>query len=238
MRGVDARAADQPAGRRLARVSSARSRSGSLETRKNTGDVNLASLPCWRARRPRPRPATRSSRSARSTGARRSISPSTRPRTSQSSRWICRPQTAPKFALAPGERAYVEKPRSGRRFLEAAARMGAMQPAASRSCSGISATFDWSAHVGRAGLVFVDGSHAHDYVIADTGTAFRPGRAKKAWSSGTTTVYGRASPAHSRRSRQAVSSACGMSAVRAWWSGKAEVTSAHAGTRARRFVAG
>ena len=26
---------------------------------------------------------------------------------------------------------------------------------------------------GRAGLVFVDGSHAHDYVIADTDTAFR-----------------------------------------------------------------
>ena len=38
---------------------------------------------------------------------------------------------------------------------------------------GDSAAFDWSAHVGRAGLVFVDGSHAHDYVIADSDTAFR-----------------------------------------------------------------
>jgi hypothetical protein len=38
---------------------------------------------------------------------------------------------------------------------------------------GDSATFDWSAHLGRAGLVFVDGSHAYDYVVADTGTALR-----------------------------------------------------------------
>ena len=82
------------------------------------------------------------------------------------------PQSAPKFDLAPGERAYVEKPRSGRRFLDAPP---AWADAAGRITQllGDSATFDWSAHVGRAGLVFVDGSHARDYVIADTGTAFR-----------------------------------------------------------------
>ena len=34
------------------------------------------------------------------------------------------PDAAPKFGLAPGERAYVEKPRSGRRFLEAAPEWG------------------------------------------------------------------------------------------------------------------
>ena len=37
---------------------------------------------------------------------------------------------------------------------------------------GDSATFDWSPHLGRAGLVFVDGSHAYHYVIADSDTAF------------------------------------------------------------------
>lgn len=82
------------------------------------------------------------------------------------------PDAAPKFELAPGERAYVEKPRSGRRFLEAPAEWAA---AASRITQliGDSATYDWSPHAGRAGLIFVDGSHAYDYVIADSGTAFR-----------------------------------------------------------------
>jgi hypothetical protein len=81
------------------------------------------------------------------------------------------PEAAPKFDLAPGERAYVEKPRSGRRFLDAPPEWAA---AAGRitQLMGDSATFDWSAHAGRAGLVFVDGSHAYDYVIADSGTAF------------------------------------------------------------------
>jgi hypothetical protein len=80
------------------------------------------------------------------------------------------PATAPKFNLAPGERAFVEKPRSGRHFLEAT---GELAAAARRITQGFgdSATFDWSAHRGRAGLVFVDGSHAHDYVLADTDTA-------------------------------------------------------------------
>ena len=66
---------------------------------------------------------------------------------------------------------YVEKPRSGRRFLEAPPEW---KGAASRitQLMGDSATYDWSAHIGRAGLVFVDGSHAHDYVIADSDTAF------------------------------------------------------------------
>ena len=79
---------------------------------------------------------------------------------------------APKFDLAPGERAFVEKPRSGRHFLEAT---GELAAPARRITQGVgdSATFDWSAHHGRAGLVFVDGSHAHDYVLADTDTALR-----------------------------------------------------------------
>jgi hypothetical protein len=82
------------------------------------------------------------------------------------------PDAAPKFDLAPGERAYVEKPRSGRRFLQAPPEWAA---AAGRITQliGDSATYDWSPHAGRAGLVFVDGSHAYDYVSADSNTAFR-----------------------------------------------------------------
>jgi hypothetical protein len=82
------------------------------------------------------------------------------------------PDTAPKFALAPGERAYVEKPGSGRHFADPRPEFAA---AAARitQAYGDSAAFDWSAHVGRAALVFVDGSHAYDYVIADSDTAVR-----------------------------------------------------------------
>jgi predicted O-methyltransferase YrrM len=38
---------------------------------------------------------------------------------------------------------------------------------------GDSATFDWSPHYGRAGLVFVDGSHAYDYARKYSETAMR-----------------------------------------------------------------
>lgn len=82
------------------------------------------------------------------------------------------PDAAPTFDLAPGERQYVEKARSGRRFLDAPPEW---KGAATRitQLMGDSASYDWSAHIGRAGLVFVDGSHAYDYVIADSATAFR-----------------------------------------------------------------
>ena len=77
-----------------------------------------------------------------------------------------------KFALAPGERAFVDKPRSGRHFRDAAPEFAAPARRITQ-LFGDSATFDWSAHFGRAGLVFVDGSHAYDYVRADTDTAAR-----------------------------------------------------------------
>ncbi len=83
------------------------------------------------------------------------------------------PDAAPKFALAPGERALVEKPRLRAPFPRRAAPNGPRAARASRQLFGDSATFDWSPHFGRAGLVFVDGSHAYDYVIADTDTALR-----------------------------------------------------------------
>jgi hypothetical protein len=77
------------------------------------------------------------------------------------------PGQATEFALDEGEDQFVDKPRPGARF--------AHNPAARRitQLCGDSARYDWSAHAGRAGLVFVDGSHAYDYVQADSRTALR-----------------------------------------------------------------
>jgi Methyltransferase domain len=76
------------------------------------------------------------------------------------------------FALVPGERQYVDKPQPGARFRACAPPWRA---AARRITQllGDSATFDWSPCQGRAGLVFVDGSHAYDYVRKDSETAMR-----------------------------------------------------------------
>jgi hypothetical protein len=76
------------------------------------------------------------------------------------------------FALAPGERQYVDKPQPGARFRACGS---AWQAAARRITQllGDSATFDWTPYEGRAGLVFVDGSHAYDYVREDSATALR-----------------------------------------------------------------
>jgi len=82
------------------------------------------------------------------------------------------PDAQPKYALAPGERAFVEKPRSGRHFVEAPPDWAGPAKRITQ-LFGDSATFDFSAHHGRAGLVFVDGSHAHDCVIADSETALK-----------------------------------------------------------------
>ena len=76
------------------------------------------------------------------------------------------------YALAPGERKYVDKPQPGARFRACGP---AWQVAARRITQllGDSATFDWTPHEGRASLVFVDGSHAYDYVRKDSVTAMR-----------------------------------------------------------------
>ena len=78
------------------------------------------------------------------------------------------------FAIEESERRYVDKPAPGGACVTAAGR-GAAMPAASSQLHGDSATFDWSPHLGRAGLVFVDGSHAYDYARMDSETAMRPG---------------------------------------------------------------
>jgi predicted O-methyltransferase YrrM len=82
------------------------------------------------------------------------------------------PEHATEFQLAAGERQFVDKAGPGERFR-------ACQPPwrehAARIVQliGDSATFDWSPHFGKAGLVFVDGSHAYDYARKDSETALR-----------------------------------------------------------------
>lgn len=70
------------------------------------------------------------------------------------------PAHATAHPLAPGEARYVDKPASGARFAgtDVAGRIVQQY--------GDSATFDFSAY--RAEFVFVDGSHAYDYVLGDS----------------------------------------------------------------------
>jgi Methyltransferase domain len=86
------------------------------------------------------------------------------------------------YSLAAGERQYVDKPQSGTRLRSCPQRW---QDDAARIVllAGDSASFDWSAHVGKAGLVFVDGSHAYQYVLKDSESAFRlvSGRGMVLW---------------------------------------------------------
>jgi hypothetical protein len=76
------------------------------------------------------------------------------------------------LTIEASERRYVDKPAPGARLRQCGE---AWRPAAGRvvQMHGDSATFDWSAHFGRAGLVFVDGSHAYDYAKKDSETAMR-----------------------------------------------------------------
>jgi len=78
------------------------------------------------------------------------------------------------FDVEEHEKAFINKPQPGRRFLDSS------EPAAKKITQllGDSATFDWSDHFGKAGMVFVDGSHAYDYAKIDTASAMkliRPG---------------------------------------------------------------
>ena len=72
-----------------------------------------------------------------------------------------------KFALAPGETAFVDKKESGVKF------MGTTYEKEITQLYGDSATFDFSPYAGQMGLVFIDGSHAYEYVLQDTATALR-----------------------------------------------------------------
>ena len=72
-----------------------------------------------------------------------------------------------RFELAPGESAFVSKPTSGAKFAKTTYSEQITQ------LLGDSATFDFSPYQGRMGLIFVDGSHAYDYVRQDTNTALQ-----------------------------------------------------------------
>lgn len=72
-----------------------------------------------------------------------------------------------KFALAPGEGAFVDKKESGAKF------KGTSYAKLITQLYGDSATFDFSPYAGQMSLVFVDGSHAYDYVLQDTASALR-----------------------------------------------------------------
>jgi predicted O-methyltransferase YrrM len=75
------------------------------------------------------------------------------------------------FAIEESERTLVDKPVSGERFRSCAPALRSVA-ARIRQVFGDSARYDWSPHRGRAGLVFVDGSHAYDYALKDSETAF------------------------------------------------------------------
>jgi len=72
-----------------------------------------------------------------------------------------------KFALAPGESAFVDKEHSGAKFI------GTPYAKKITQLYGDSATFDFSPYAGQMGLVFIDGSHSYDYVLQDSESAFR-----------------------------------------------------------------
>ena len=85
------------------------------------------------------------------------------------------PEVRPAHALAPGERQYVDKAAPGTRIRGAHA-------AKVRQLAGDSATFDFSPY--SCDLIFVDGSHAYEYVVSDSQRAMnmlRGGRGTIVW---------------------------------------------------------
>ncbi|HEV7349493.1 class I SAM-dependent methyltransferase [Telluribacter sp.] len=77
-----------------------------------------------------------------------------------------------KYKVEEGEVRYIKKSRSGERFLEHPLRSKITQ------VFGDSATFDFSPYRKSMDLIFIDGSHAYDYVVNDTLKALemvRPG---------------------------------------------------------------
>lgn len=85
------------------------------------------------------------------------------------------PSVPTAHALAPAERQFVDKPAPGARLTGAAA-------AKVRQLLGDSATFDFSPYA--SDLIFVDGSHAYEYVLSDSRRALstlRGGRGIIVW---------------------------------------------------------
>lgn len=71
------------------------------------------------------------------------------------------------FELAPGESAFVDKKESGAKY------KGTVYSGQITQLYADSAIFDFSPFVEKMGLVFVDGSHAYEYVLRDSANALR-----------------------------------------------------------------
>lgn len=67
--------------------------------------------------------------------------------------------------LLPAEKSFVDKEASGTRF------QGTSFAGRIQQLYGDSATFDYSSYQGGIDFIFIDGSHAYDYVLKDTETA-------------------------------------------------------------------
>ncbi|MFO7569021.1 MAG: class I SAM-dependent methyltransferase [Smithellaceae bacterium] len=76
------------------------------------------------------------------------------------------------FGTDPGERQYIDKALSGQKYLACTDRF---PDAVGRITQlyGDSAQYDYRPYEGACDMVFVDGSHAYEYVLKDTETAFR-----------------------------------------------------------------
>lgn len=72
-----------------------------------------------------------------------------------------------KLHITTGDRVFIDKPKSGERF------ENFESPHKITQLYGDSATFDFSPYFGAIDLVFVDGSHAYDYVRSDTEIALK-----------------------------------------------------------------
>lgn len=78
----------------------------------------------------------------------------------------------PKFPMNIGEYKLANKPISGARYRNCAP-IWSKDAARITQLLGDSAAFDWSPYHGKAGLVFVDGSHTYENVRNDCDVAFR-----------------------------------------------------------------
>lgn len=72
-----------------------------------------------------------------------------------------------RLSLEQGDRAFIDKPESGTRFLKTA------YAGRITRLYGDSATFDFSPYFGTIDMVFVDASHAYEYVRSDTLNAMK-----------------------------------------------------------------
>jgi len=88
------------------------------------------------------------------------------------------PSASPRFAVEGSEQPYVDKPAPGQRIEAYRTNGAAPSPRDQHQFAhrieqklGDSASFDFSPYHDRCALVFVDGSHAYEYVQSDTATA-------------------------------------------------------------------